>query len=503
MSQPPKITSIEALAATGVPGLDEILRGGLVRNHVYLLEGDPGTGKSTLALQFLRTGAANRESVLYVTLSESGSELQQMAESHGWSLDNIVLFELTPVEAALDSDADYTVFHAEEVELGQTTRMILDKIEEVKPSRVVIDSLAELRLLSRDATRYRRQLLALKQYFTGRQLTVMLLDDRTSQTQEKQLHSVVHGVVTLERHTREYGSGRRRLEIAKMRGRTFSEGYHDYSIETGGVVVYPRLVAASYHADFSREMVSSDIAGMDTLLGGGLDRGSSALFVGPAGAGKTTLATKYAVAAVARAEFVAMYTFDEGMQTLIARAEALGMPVKQYLEQGKIRVEQVDPAEISPGEFACRVRAAVEKDHARVVVIDSLNGYMSAMPEEQFLVLQMHELLTFLNQQGVVTILVLSQHGVLGQFPNIVDLSYLADTIVLLRFFEATGQVHRAVSVVKKRSTDHEQTIREIEIGLPGVIQVGEPLREFQGVLTGVPQYIGPADLLAQKPDAK
>ena len=495
MTIEPHVHPPAALAKTGVPGLDEVLHGGLVRNNVYLLEGDPGTGKSTLALQFLLQGVAEGERGLYVTFSESAPELRQMAASHGWSLESLDLFEVTPTEAALDQEAEYTVFHSEEVELGQTTKTILDRIEELKPSRVVLDSLAELRLMARDTPRYRRQLLALKQYFTGRELTVLLLDDRTSQTQEKQLHSVVHGVITLERLPRDYGSGRRRLEIVKLRGRKYAEGYHDYAIKTGGVTLYPRLVASDHKTDFSRDTISSGVRGLDNLLGGGLDRGSAALFVGPAGAGKTTLATQYAIAAIDRAEPVAIYTFDEGLGSLIARAEGLGQPLRRFLEEGKVKIEQVDPAESSPGEFACRVRAAVEAG-AQMIVIDSLNGYLASMPEERFLTLQMHELLTYLNQRGVVTILILSQQGVLGQLPAVVDLSYLADTIVLLRFFEAGGEVRRALSVVKKRSGRHERTIREMEIGLPEVINVGQPLTDFHGVLTGVPEYRGAAELL-------
>ena len=493
---PPYELTPDRLAETGVPGLDQILNGGWVRNHVYLIEGDPGTGKSTLAMQFLLRGAADGERGLYVTLSESSVELHQTAASHGWSLDKLDIFEVTPAEAGSDALGDYTVFHAEEVELGQTTKIIIDKINELKPSRVVLDSLAEFRLMSRDSMRYRRQLLALKQFFTGREVTVLLLDDRTSQTQDKQLHSVVHGVLTLERLPREYGSARRRLEIGKLRGRKFSEGYHDYAIKTGGISVYPRLVASQHHGEFKLEGVSSNVRSLDELLGGGLDRGSAALFVGPAGAGKTTLATQYAVAAMGRSEPVAIFTFDEGLPTLISRAESLGMPLRRYVNEGRVRIEQVDPAELSPGEFACRVRASVETEGAQMIVIDSLNGYLTAMPEEHFLTLQMHELLTFLNQKGVVTILILAQQGVLGQLPPVVDVSYLADTIVLLRFFEANGEVHRALSVVKKRSGAHERTIREMEIGAPEIITVGEPLRDFQGVLTGVPEYKGPTELL-------
>jgi circadian clock protein KaiC len=485
-------------ASTGVPGLDQVLPGGLPRDRVYLVEGHPGTGKTTLALQFLLAGATRQEAGLYVTLSESRRELEAVARSHGWSLQGLEIFELAPAEAELNREDQYTFFHPEEVELERTVQTILEKVERVQPKRLVLDSLAELRLLAREPTHYRKQALAFKQYFDGKDCTVLLLDDRTSEATEKQLHSIVHGVIVLDRMSRSYGKNRRHLEIVKLRGAVFTEGYHDYQIRTGGLVVFPRLIAASHQSEFSRDHVSSSIPELDQLLGGGLDRGSSTLLIGPAGCGKSTLAAKYALAAVQRHEGVVMYTFDEGIPSLLVRCRGLGMPLEEHIENGDIVLEQVDPAELAPGEFATSVCDSVVHRHARMVIIDSLNGYLNAMPEERFLTLQMHELLTFLNQQGVVTLLILAQHGMLGNMQSPVDLSYLADTIMLLRFFEAYGEVRRAVSVMKRRSSGHERTIRELEIGGGTGVRVGEALRNFRGVLTGVPEYAAAAPVQAE-----
>jgi circadian clock protein KaiC len=476
---------------TGVAGLDDVLGGGLLSNQVYLLEGEPGTGKTTLALQFLLAGRARGDTGLYITLSESKAELAAMAASHGWSLDGISLCELIPTEAHLSPESQYTFFHPEEVELHETVQALIREVETVRPARLIIDSLAELRLLALEPQRYRRQALALKRYFENGECTVLLLDDRTTEMAERQLHSIVHGVITLERLTRAYGKNRRRLEIAKLRGSPFVEGFHDYTIETGGLRVFPRLISAVHPGSFERDAISSTVPELDELLGGGLDRGSSTLILGPAGAGKTTLATRYATAAIDRGERVAFYTFDEGLGSLLVRSAGLAMELEEDIANGRILVQQVDPAELSPGEFASRVRSDVEQGGVRMIVIDSLNGYLSAMPEEQFLTLQMHELLSFLNQQGIATILVLAQQGLLGPMQNPVDVSYLADTILLLRFFEAHGEVRRALSVVKRRSSHHERTIRELQIGGGTGIHVGAPLYEFRGVLTGVPEYIG------------
>ena len=490
-------TFLNSRLLTGISGLDEILYGGLQRNHVFLLEGDPGTGKTTLALQFLLHGASQGEKGLLLALSESRQELISIARSHGWSLDSIDIVELIPAEADLNPDESYTFFHPEEIELADTVKTLNEEIEKAHPSRVVVDSLAELRLLAQDTRHYRRQVLALKKHLTGRDTSVLLLDDRTSAAKEKQLHSVVHGVISLERLPREYGRIRRRLEISKMRGAAFMEGYHDYTIETGGLRIFPRLIAAEHHADFDRHSTLSGVAHLDNLLGGGLDRGSSTLITGPAGSGKSTMALKYALAAAARGEQVGLYTFEEGKASLLARTESLQMPLKQAVESGRIVIEQIDPAELSPGEFAARVRQSVEKDRARMIVIDSLNGYLAAMPQEDFLTLQMHELLTYLNQQGIVTIMVLAQHGVFDS-QSTVDLSYIADAIILLRFFEAHGGVRKALSVVKKRSSGHEHSIRELEITPGDGIRVGRPLTAFQGVLSGVPHYTGDTSFLRQ-----
>jgi circadian clock protein KaiC len=479
--------------ATGNDGLDSILEGGFPANRLYLVEGDPGTGKTTLALQFLLEGAARGEPVLYVTLSETKEEIEDVAASHGWSLDGVNIYELIPPEDSLKTEAQYTIFHPSEVEFGETTTAVLDEVERIQPSRVVFDSLSEMRLLARDPLRYRRQILALKQYFAGRQCTVLLLDDRTSTGSDLQVQSIAHGVVELEHLALDYGAERRRLRVVKLRGSRYRGGFHDFKIETGGGVVYPRLVAAEHRQDFRLEMMTSGVAELDALLGGGLDRGTSTLILGPAGSGKSSIATQFVAAAAERGEHAASFIFDEGTNTYLSRAAGLGREMRKQVEAGHVTLQQIDPAELSPGEFAYFVRRAVERDGARVVVIDSLNGYLQAMPDERFLTAQMHELLMFLNQQGVVTILVMAQHGFMGsQMGTPIDVSYLADTVLMLRFFEARGAVRRAISVLKKRTGYHENTIREMRMSLGG-IAVGEPLKDFQGVLTGVPNYRRPA----------
>jgi circadian clock protein KaiC len=473
---------------TGIDGLDQILAGGFPSNRLYLLEGDPGSGKTTLALQFLREGMAQGETVLYVTLSETASELEAVAESHGWTLEGMPIHELAA--QGEQPDDQYTVFHPSEIELGETTKAVLDEVARIGPARVVFDSLSEMRLLAREPLRYRRQILALKQFFVGRACTVLLLDDCTSQDGDLQLQSLAHGVITLEQLAPEYGAERRRLRVIKLRGVKFLGGFHDFTIETGGVHVYPRLVAAGSRGGSSGSYASTGLPALDQLFGGGLDRGTSTLLIGPAGAGKSALATQVAVAAARRGEHVAMYLFDEGIETFTRRALGLGCGVTEHIDAGRIDLVQVDPAEMSPGEFADRVRCAVEQDQATVIVIDSLNGYLNAMPEERFLNAQLHEMFMFLRQHGVVAISIVAQHGLIGaamQAP--VDLSYLADNVVLLRFFEVTGEVRQAVSVLKRRAGEHERTIRELRFR-PGSITVGEPLREFHGVLSGVPELV-------------
>jgi circadian clock protein KaiC len=472
-------------------GLDTVLEGGFPADRLYLVEGDPGTGKTTLALQFLLEGVRLGEPVLYVTLSETKEELTAVARAHGWSLEGVNLHELVPPEESLKAEAQYTIFHPSEVELGETTRAVIEEVERIQPRRVVFDSLSEMRLLARDPLRYRRQILALKQFFAGRRTTVLLLDDRTTIDSDLQVQSIAHGVLMLEQLALDYGAERRRLRISKLRGSRFRGGFHDFSIRTGGVEVFPRLVAAGRRAEFKAGVVTSGVAELDAVLGGGLDRGTSTLVLGPAGCGKSSLATHFAAASARRGERAAAFIFDESVNIYLNRAAGLGTDLHKEVEAGHLTVQQVDPAELSPGEFAHTVSGAVERDGARLVVIDSLNGYMQAMPDERFLTAQMHELITYLNQQGVVTLLVMAQHGFLGSMASPVDVSYIADTVVLLRYFEAAGAIRRAISVVKKRTGRHEDTIREMRLSASRGVEVGEPLTGFSGVLTGVPVFTG------------
>jgi circadian clock protein KaiC len=480
--------STEPVASTGIAGLDAILGGGFPKDHVYLIQGDPGAGKTTLSLQFLLEGVKLGEKALYITLSETRRELHAVAKSHGWSLDGVEIHEHLVREETLSEEEDTTIFHPSEIELGQTVARILEEVERVNPQRVVLDSLSEIRLLSQSNLRYRKQILALKQYFSNRGATSLFLDDRTSEGNDLQLHSVPHGVIVLERRAPLYGSPRRRLEIIKLRGVEFHGGYHDFTIRRGGIELYPRLVAAKGGEEKSDdERLASGIAEIDALLGGGLDRGSSTLIMGPAGVGKSTLATQYAVAAAKRGERAALFIFDESRRSLLKRAAAVGMDLAGPLEKGLITAQQVDPAELAPGEFANLVREAVEKHGARTVVIDSLNGYLNAMPEERFLTLHLHEMLTYLGDHGVATILVMAQHGLIGSnMISSVDVSYLADCVILMRYYEAEGELHKAISVMKKRSGDHEKAIREFSMG-EGGLNVGPPLKGFRGILSGIP----------------
>jgi circadian clock protein KaiC len=456
---------------------------------MYLVEGDPGSGKTTLALQFLLAGVRRGEPGVYATLSETEEELRDVALSHGWSLDGITICDLQTSEESLKADSQYTLFHPAEVELSETTRTVLEAVERVRPARVVFDSLSEMRLLARDSLRYRRQILALKHYFTGRNCTVLLLDYGT-QPGEFQLQSLTHGVLALERESPNYGGERRRLNIQKVRGISYHEGFHDYVIRTGGLEVFPRLVAADHHLDFVRETVSSGLPEMDALLGGGMERGSSTMILGPSGVGKSTLAAQYVAAAADRGEKACIYSFEESPVSWVARAERLGMCLRRHEQEGRVGVRQIDPAELSPGEFANDVRRHVEQG-VRTVVIDSLNGYRNAMAEEKHLILHLHELLSFLNQQGVMTLVIMAQYGILGEdVSSPVELSYLADNVVLLRYFEAFGQVRQAISMVKKRAGVHERSVRELRISDQG-LRVGRELREFQGVLSGQLAYLG------------
>jgi circadian clock protein KaiC len=474
-------------AMTGIPGLDSVIRGGFPRGRIYLVEGDPGVGKTTLALQFLMEGARLKEPVVYITLSETKEELTAVAASHGFSLDGITIYELAP-PAAFRSEEENTLFHPSEVELAETTKSVVDLCSSMKPHRVVLDSLSEIRLLAQSPLRYRREVLALKQYFAGRGCTVLLLDDRTSATGDSHLQSIAHGVLSLDQLAPVYGAQRRRLRVVKLRGVSFRGGYHDFVIERGGLRVFPRLVASEHARPFERGTVSSGVAPLDTMLGGGLDRGTSTLLLGPAGAGKSSLAAQWAVAAANRGEHVAIYAFDESLPTMLARASSLGIDLTPHLDAGRITLRQVDPAEIPPGQFTENVRHSVETDGVRMVIIDSINGYMNAMPDESFLVLQLHELLSFLGQHGVVTILVMAQHGLVGAMLSPTDVSYLADTVLLLRHFEARGELKKAISVLKKRTGQHEHTIRELRLQRTGVT-AGEPLTRFRGILSGVPTF--------------
>jgi circadian clock protein KaiC len=479
------------LAKTGIAGLDDILHGGLSQGHVFLLEGSPGTGKTTIALSFLREGEKLGETGLYITLSETENELRMGAAAHGWDLGPaITVFELVPPESLLDADQQQSLLYSSDLELGETTRMIFEIVERVKPKRIVLDSLSEIRLLAQSSLRYRRQILALKHYFAHNAATVLLLDDLTADTFDKTVHSVVHGVVHLDELAPDYGAERRRVRIIKYRGTAYRGGYHDMKIRTGGVEVYPRLVALEHRSSFARNTMSSGVVALDMLLGGGIEQGSSTLILGPSGSGKSLVAIQFVMAAIARGEKAIMFSFDEEIGLLLKRFKAMGMDLQAEIDRGNLRIEQLDAAELSPGEFAHRVRYLTSEARAKTVVIDSLNGYQAAMPEENALILHMHELLQFLNRQGATTILTVAQHGLVGDMKTPVDITYLADSVILLRYFEALGKMRRALSVIKKRTGRHEETIREYVIGETGLM-VGEPLTQFQGVLRGVPVFLG------------
>jgi len=473
----------------GISGLDDILYGGLSAGHLYLLEGTPGAVKTTIAL---RLALSNREAgrrVLYITLSESKQELLAVAASHGWDLDPVPIFELTPQEDSLRPEHQYSVFNPEDVELDQLTDLMSKKVDEVRPEVIIVDSLSELRLLARDSFRYRRQMLALKSFFEERKCTVLLIDNQADDSKEPTVHSIVHGVIGLEMLQREYGSERCRVRVQKMRGSKFREGFHDYRILTGGVVVHPRLVAAEHRHDRRKDLLSTGIGELDIMLQDGIMRGTSTLLLGAAGVGKSSLASRFACSAADRRESAAIYLFDESMQVYLERSAGIGVDLMPHIKSGRVHLQQLDPAEVPPGEFVNDIRSRVQLG-AGVVVIDSLNGWLKAMPGEQYLQLQMHELLSFLGMQGVATFLILAQQGVMGPMQAEIDVSYLADAIVLLRYFEARGEIRKAISIFKKRSGPHESTIREFRMR-PGVIEIGAPLRGLHGVLTGVPQFVG------------
>jgi circadian clock protein KaiC len=475
-------------AATGIEGLDQILGGGLPLHRLYLVEGDPGAGKTTLALQFLLHGVANGERGLYITMSETEHEIRQIADSHGWSLEGLAMFELTALEQQARLESHNTVFRPSDVELTETTRAILSYVEKAQPHRVVFDSLSELRLLAQNPLRYRREVLNLKQYFTGKQSTVLLLDDRTSEPGDMQLQSLAHGVVSLQQLPPEYGGDRRRLRVLKLRGANFQSGFHDFRIRHGGIEIFPRLVAADHETPYERTQLSSGIRELDDMLGGGLTRGTSTLITGPAGTGKSAIASAYAIAAARRGERAVIFSFDELRRTTIERADALGLGMTAEVDAGRIIVQQVDPAELSPGELVHRVRQLIG-DGFTFLVMDSLNGYMHAMPAEKYLYTQLHELLTYFGQCGVTTVMVLAQTGLIGSTESPADVSYIADSVLLLRYFEAAGHVRKAISVIKKRTGRHESTIRELVFD--EALRVGAPLAEFRGVLSSAPEYFG------------
>jgi circadian clock protein KaiC len=473
----------------GIEGLDDITAGGLARGRLFLLEGSPGTGKTTIATQFLAAGAAAGEPSLYITLSETEDEFRAGARSHGWSLEGIDIFELVPPESLLDDDQQQSLLYSSDLELGETTKRIFEAFEKIKPARVVLDSLSEIRLLAQSSLRYRRQILALKHYFARSGATVLMLDDLSSEANDRTMHSVAHGVIRLEELSPEYGAERRRLRVVKYRGQRYRGGFHDLIIATGGVRVFPRLVSAEHRRPFTRDVLSTESPELNALLGGGVERGSSMLVLGPAGTGKSLLALTFVVGAVNRGEKAAMFVFDEELGLLFERAKGLGIDIQAMVDGGNLSIEQIDAAEMTPGELSSRVRKCVEELQAQTVVIDSLNGYQASMPEEQALILHMHELLQYLNRQGASTFLTVAQHGLVGDMKAPVDITYLADTVVLLRYFEALGKVRRAISVIKKRTGAHEDTIREYVIDGRG-ITLGEPLMGFQGVLRGVPELI-------------
>jgi circadian clock protein KaiC len=486
-------STISVLASTGVAGLDEILVGGLPRNRLFLVEGEPGVGKTTFGLEFARAGVRSGERVLYVSLAETRDELESAAASHGWSLEGISILALIAADHPAE---DNTLFYPAEVELGETTRKLLDAVERAQPDRVVVDSLSEFRLLSQNAARYRRQIIALKEFFVGRNCTVLFLND-TDQA-ELLLRSIAHGVLALEQLSPLYGPERRRLRVVKMRGLKFRGGFHDFRIETGRIEVFPRIVMGDGQPDMERDPLPSGVVPLDKLLGGGLDRGETALILGPAGTGKSVIATQYAIAACQRGEHVVFFVFEESLATLFIRSESLGIPLRRFADDGLLHIQHVNPAELSPGEFAHMIREAVEERNARLIVVDSLNGYYQSMPEENFLSVQLHELFSYLRGKSVPVLVTLAQHGMMGENMHVpLDVSYLSDTVILLRYFENKGVIRKAISVVKKRSGLHETTLRELGMG-PGGVLIGPPLREFRGILTGSPVYEGSTPMLRE-----
>ena len=476
--------------STGIPGLDNILCGGVPAERLYLVDGNPGVGKTTLALQFLLEGVRRNEKCVYVTLSETKDELDMVAESHGWDLAGITVIELSQVNEAITGKSQNTLFQSAEVELANLSRLLMSEFDRIAPARMVLDSLSEMRLMAQGALRYRREVLRLKHHFSSRHCTVLLLDDRSASGPDAQVHSIVHGMVSMQTMPIKFGITRRYLSVVKMRGSRFREGNHDYVIKSGGITVFPRLLAPSGIIVSHKEVFSSGNTQLDQLMGGGLHAGTGTLFMGPAGSGKSTVASMFAARAARSGTKVLYFAFDEVVSILANRAREIGLDFDSLVAEGSLTLQQIDPAEIAPGELANKIVQAVSEGGVRMVVLDSLNGYVNAMPQEDFLHLHLHELLGYLNQNGVVTVMVLAQHGLMGPMGGPVDVSYLADTVILTRFFEARGAMRKAISVIKKRSGHHEDTIRELKMTRQGVV-IGEPLVNFEGVMTGVPRVLG------------
>lgn len=468
--------------------MDDILGGGLPPNRLYVVEGEPGSGKTTMALQFLMEGVKRNERSLYITFSETEDELMAVAQSHHWDLSKLDLIDLSTLERQLTNESQTSLFHPSEIELNKVTENLLKRIDEISPVRIVFDSVSEMRLLAENPLRYRRQILSLKQALSSRKSTVYFLDDLTSTSQDLQVQSIAHGVIRLTRLHHEFGGERRQIRILKLRGVKFISGHHDFDVETGGVRVFPRLISSHHSDEPIQGFLASGEAGLDSLLGSGLDRGTANLFMGPAGTGKSSMCLLYAMAAIEKGEKVAFFCFDETIANLLKRSRAIGLKVDEAMKSGKLVIQKIDPAELSPGAFTGLIQDKIRQENVSVVVIDSLNGYIQAMPQESFITLQLHELLAYLNNQGIVTLMTLAQHGMIGTMNSPVDLTYLADTVVLTRYYEANGAVKKAISVIKKRTGTHEDTIREYTIDKTGV-HVGKILNKFQGILTGVPRF--------------
>lgn len=493
----PQAPDTNSIVSTGISGLDNVLRGGLPRGHLYLIEGDAGAGKTTLGLQFLIEGKRCGEQTLWVSLSETEAQLRGTAASHGWDLDGIVIFNPTRLESGVP-DGDYSFFSPADIELSDITKTVVDVVERVNPSRVVFDPFSDVRMLARDPLRYRRQVLQLREYFMRRQCTVLLIQERTAEgVSDPAAEGLVQGIITLYQNAPDFGRQRRRLRVLKLRGVDYRDGFHDAALVTGGMRIYPRLIAHEHALTLQREVVSTGIPTFDQMLGGGIDRGSSVLVLGPAGVGKSTLCNQFVIAEAHRGVKIAVFLFDETVRAFMARGESLDLPVGPLMESGQLLVRQIDPTEFSPGEFGHEVRRLVEDEHVKLLLIDSLNGFLNGMPDERHLSLHLHELLTYLSYQNVLTLLTMNQHGFMGEMVHApVDISYLADVAVILRYFEAAGSVRRAASVLKRRSGAHEVDIREMSIARGG-IKFGDVLTDFRGVLSGLPHYVGDVSELA------